>query len=144
MQHRTSAPSARLVKTGTPGIYKKGSRYVVVYRDTAGKQCKRSAKTLAQARTLKAALTADVKRGDYFEESKVSFSDYAAQWIETYGGRTSRGIRSVTLDQYRRVIEKDAVPFFGRTQLAGIRPMDLKRYAQHVASRGVSANTIRL
>jgi len=55
----------RLVKTSTPGIYKRGGRYVVVFRDPHGKQRKRSAKTLAEARDLKAALTADVKRGEF-------------------------------------------------------------------------------
>ena len=55
----------RLVKTSTPGIYKRGGRYVVVYRDPEGKQRKRAARTLAEARELKATLTADVKRGEY-------------------------------------------------------------------------------
>ena len=49
-----------LVKTTTPGIYKRGSRYVVRYRDPNGKQRKRFARTLAEARDLKATLTADV------------------------------------------------------------------------------------
>ncbi len=48
---------ARLEKTRTPGIYKRGGSYVVVYRDADGKQHKRSgAKTLAEARDLKAAM----------------------------------------------------------------------------------------
>ena len=55
----------RLVKTSTPGIYKRGSRYVVIFRDPHGRQRKRTARTLAEARDLKAALTADVKRGEY-------------------------------------------------------------------------------
>jgi len=54
-----SLQDRRLVKTGTPGIYKRGSRYVVVFRDPHGKQRKRSTRTLAEARDLKAALTAD-------------------------------------------------------------------------------------
>jgi hypothetical protein len=91
----------RLVKTSTPGIYKKQNRYVVVFRDPSGRQRKRSARTLAEARTLKAALTADVKRSEYHEESKVAFVDYARNWIDTYDGRTSRGIRAGTLRDYR-------------------------------------------
>ena len=78
----TSSHDRRLVKTGTPGIYKRGSRYVVVFRDPNGRQRKRSARTLAEARDLKAALTADVRRGEYRALSKVTFADYAAEWIE--------------------------------------------------------------
>lgn len=57
--------SAQLEKTTTPGIYRRGSRYVVTFHDHNGTPRKRSAATLAQARDLKAALTTDVRRGDY-------------------------------------------------------------------------------
>jgi integrase len=143
-----------LTKTGTPGIFKRGpGSYVVVYRDTTGKQRKKCARTLAEARTVKSTLTADVKRGEYMEESRIVFADYAATWIQTYGGRTSRGIRPVTLADYRRSLGLDAegkptgsgaVEFFGRTPLRAIRPQDVKRYASSVASRGVARNTVRL
>ena len=79
---------------------------------------------------MKAALTADVKRGDYFEESKVAFDDYAKQWLDTYGGRTSKGIREVTRKQYRHAIETKAIPFFGSMPMSSLRPTDMKRYAQ--------------
>jgi hypothetical protein len=46
--------SATLAKTKTPGIYKRGSRYVVTWRDRAGRQRRQSAGTLAEARDLKA------------------------------------------------------------------------------------------
>src|SRR5436190_3598291 len=105
----------RLVKTSTPGIYKRGGRYTVVYRDPHGKQRKRSARTLAEAREVKATLTADVKRGEYRAFSKVTFSEYAPEWIASYTGRTSRGIRPETLADYRSDLERIAIPFFGRT-----------------------------
>ena len=91
-----------LVKTKTPGIFKKNNRYVVVFRDTSGRQRKRFARTLAEARDLKAVLTADVRRGEYRTLSKISFEDYATEWIEQYGGRTKRGLREATRDDYRR------------------------------------------
>jgi integrase len=143
----------RLVKTATPGIYKKGNRYVVVFRDPSGRQRKRSARTLAEARTLKAALTADVKRSEYVAESRVSFVDYARRWIDTYDGRTARGVRESTLHDYRRALGLDeqgeptgggAVAYFGHMPLAAIRPHDMKGYAAHEAARGVARNTVRL
>ena len=58
------APTAKLVRTTTPGVYKKASGYVVTFYDRTGKQRKRSAPTLSEARKLKALLTAEAVRGD--------------------------------------------------------------------------------
>jgi integrase len=135
--------SAPLVKTATPGIYKRGSRYVVVFRDAYGKQRKRSARTLAEARDLKSTLTADVARGEYRAVSKIGFTEYALEWIEHYGGRTSRGIREQTKADYKDRLEQYAIPFFGRMQLAAIEPRDLKRFAAHVAASGLTCRTCR-
>jgi hypothetical protein len=55
--------AAPMEKTRYPGIYKRGSRYVVVIR-AGGKQVKRSTRTLDEARRLKASLTADRDRGE--------------------------------------------------------------------------------
>jgi integrase len=143
----------RLVKTGTPGIFKRGSAYVVVGRDLQGKQVKKFAKTLAEARVKKAELRADVARGEYRKTARVSFATYAAQWIATYDGRTGRGIRAGTIRAYRRDLGLDeegnrtgagAVAFFGRTPLAAITAQDVKRYAAECAKAGLARNTIRL
>jgi integrase len=145
--------SAPLTKTKTPGVYKRGGRYVVVYRDPHGRQRKRFAKTLAEARDVKATLRADVTRGEYRQLSRVTFAEYAAEWIASYAGRTSRGLRENTREDYRRQLGLDAdgnpigdgaVAFFGRMQLSAIEPRDVKRYAASVAARGVAANTVRL
>jgi hypothetical protein len=116
----SSSQYRRLVKTGTPGIYKRDSRYVVVHRDPNGRQRKQFARTLAEARDLKATLTADVRRGEYRTLSKITFADYADEWIESYQGRTTRGVRPQTLSDYRDALTRDAVPFFGRMQLVSI------------------------
>ncbi len=142
MQQQSSQNRA-LVLTSTPGVYKRGGRYVVVFRDPHGRQRKRSARTLAEARELKAALTADVKRGEYRALSKVTFAEYAAEWIESYQGRTSRGIRPETIDDYRNDLERVAIPFFGRTRLAAIEPRDIKRFAAQLAAQGLKAGSVR-
>jgi integrase len=140
---QASCQSRRLVKTTTPGIYKRGGRYVLVFRDPHGRQCKRSARTLAEARDLKTALTADVKRGEYRALSKITFGEYATQWLDTYTGRTSRGIRPETLADYRNDLERVAVPFFGRSQLAAIEPRDIKRFAAELAAEGLRPGSVR-
>lgn len=136
--------SRPLQATKTPGVYRRGTRYVVVLRDRTGRQFKRSAKTLAEARTLKSTLTADIARGELQVTKRLTFEDYAREWVDTYSGRTSRGIRPQTLADYRRAIERRAIPFFGRMQLADVTARDIKRFAQELAAAGLSANTIRL
>lgn len=131
-------------RTATPGVFKRGGRYVVVYRDPQGVQRKRSARTLAEARALKSVLGADVARGEYRALSRVIFAEYAAEWIDHYQGRTRRGFREATRHDYRRQLEQRAIPFFGRTRLAEIEPRDVKRYIAAVAAEGVAANTVRL
>lgn len=136
--------SPALEKTQTPGIYKRGGRYVVRFRDSGGRQRKRFAKTYKEARRLKSALSADVDRGEYREQSRVTFAEYAAEWIESYAGRTSKGIREETRGDYRKRLEQDGIPFLGRMRLSAIEARDLDALAAHVASRGVKPNTVRL
>jgi len=136
--------SAPLVPTKTPGIFKRGSRYVIRFRAPDGRVRQRAVRTLAEARDLKSALSTDVRRGEYRELSKITFADYADQWIDTYTGRTSRGIRPATVADYKRILEREATPFFGRMRLAEIEPQHVKRYMKTVANRGVKANTVRL
>jgi hypothetical protein len=66
-----TAPDARrLVKTSTPGIYRKQRRdgsagsYVVIYR-AAGKQRKETARTLAEARAIRSARHAERDRASW-------------------------------------------------------------------------------
>ena len=144
MHDLSSGPKSRkLVKTSTPGVYRRGNRYVVVFRDPTGRQHKRAARTLAEARELKASLTTDVNRGEYRTASKATFADHWSQWIDNYSGRTTRGFRESTRAEYRRDLEKDALPFFGRIKLAEIEPQHIKQWLTNLSNRGLSASTIR-
>ena len=144
---------ARMVRTSTPGIYKRGSRYVVVFYDQTGKQRKRSARNLRDARTLKTLLQADVARGDYLADTRITFAEYAATWIANYDGRTARGIRPGTLNAYRDALGLDpngqpngrgAIAHLGPLRLAAVRATDIKAYAAHLAAKGRARNTIRI
>jgi integrase len=141
------------VKTSTPGIFKRGGSYVVVGRDLRGKQIKRCARTLAEARDAKAQLRADVSRAEYRPAARISFLDYAVRWIATYDGRTARGIRPRTIRDYRRWLGLDAdgnptgggaVAYFGKTPLALITAQDVKQYAAECVAKGMARNTVRL
>lgn len=136
--------AAPFVRTSVPGVYRRGGRYVVTFTDPAGRRRKRSAATMAEARALKAALATDVARGDYRERSDVRFDDYAREWVRTYQGRIGRGIRPTTLEEYRRDLENDAIPFFGRRRLAEIEPRDIRAFARRLSDRGLAPATVRV
>ena len=102
----------------------------------------------------KSELRADVHRGEYRSLSRVTFDAYAKEWLDSYSGRSSSGVRPGTLADYRSTIEREAIPFFGRKRLAEIEPRDVKRYVTKLAARTirtqqrparpVSPNTVRL
>jgi integrase len=143
MQAQPIPPVSRpLERTSTPGVFRRGGRYVVTFRDGSGRSRKRAAATLAEARALKATLTADVHRGEFRETSRVSLADYASEWIDTYQGRTSRGFGEGSRDDYRRALD-GAVAFFGRARLASIEPRDVRAYAAHLGARGLAPSSIR-
>lgn len=143
VENTTRLASRSLVRTTTPGVFRRGNAYVVVFRDPSGKQHKRSAPTLAAARTLKAGLNADVTRGEYRQTSNVTFADHWQPWIDSYAGRTSRGFRERTRDDYRRALDAYAAPFFGRMRLAEIEPQHVKTWLRGLADGGLSVSSIR-
>jgi integrase len=132
-----------MVKTKTPGVYKRGGRYVVTFRDSAGKSRKRFVATYDEARNAKRALETDVARGEFRELSRARFDEYAGEWIDTYQGRTTRGFRERTRATYRELLERDAIPFFGRARLAAIEPRDVKRFIAELDARGLKPASIR-
>jgi len=139
----TTAPTGRpLVRTRHPGIFKRGEGYVVRFRDLAGKQRQRAARTLAEARRLRSELGADVSRGEYRPDTRITFAAYVETWGAAYTGRTSRGLRHETLAEYVRDLAP-AVVHFGRRRLSEIGPADVRAYARTLAEEGHKPATVR-
>ncbi len=130
---------ADMVKTGTPGIYKRGSRYVIVWRDR-GKQHKQFFRTMAEAREAKGKRAT----GETQAATNARFDDYAEGWLKTYRGRKpSRGITNYTRKSYERAIKKHAIPFFGRQRLRDIRPKDIEAFVAHLQEEGAGTPSVR-
>lgn len=113
--------AAKLEKTRYPGIYKRGSRYVIVW-EHRGRQHKESFGSLAEAREAKGMRHAGEKR----PRSRVRFGDYFAEWIENYAGRTSRGFSETTRPEYRRPIEAHAIERWKTWRMNEVEPADLR------------------
>src|SRR5215204_95801 len=123
--------AAPLERTRHPGIYKRGRRYVVVFRGSDGRQRKEAVRTLEEARKLKAARAADVARGEFHPQSRERFRDYAESWVERYQGTGRRGFRESTRDDYRRLLREFAFPFFDdrrRRRLSEVTPSDVAAF----------------
>ncbi len=116
---------APLVRTSSAGIYRRGGRYVVVYR-VNGRQRRETARTLDDARRLKRAREADRDRGDLVALDRVTLHEYAREWVERYVGKGRSGFRESTRDDYRRDLNKYALRYFDAgKQLSAVTPRDV-------------------
>jgi integrase len=117
--------AAKMEKTKTPGIFKRGGRYVFSYR-VNGRQRWDSCRTLEEARREKAARMTDIGRGEFDRRSRITLREYALEWIERYQGRGRRGFRDSTRDDYRRILNQYVFKYFpDRTRLTEITPSDV-------------------
>jgi hypothetical protein len=124
----------KLKKTATPGVYKKGNRYVVMYW-AAGEQHKESCATYDEARRLKRARETDDDRGEFQAQQRVTLHEYAREWIDRYQGNGRRGFRENTRDEYRRLLDTYALHYFPKTlKLTDVSLMHLARYVAWLAS----------
>jgi hypothetical protein len=98
--------SRRVPIDGHPGFYRHegaGGKGAVSfrYRDHRNRRRWASAATVNAAIRKKAELDVDVRRGEYRDTSRETFASYARSWIDTYNGRTARGIGETTRADYR-------------------------------------------
>lgn len=129
---------SQIEKTKHPGIFKKGDRYQVRYR-YRGKQVAKSFRTLSEARRFKGA----VDKGDARPSASTPFRAYATDWLDSYQGRTAKGLSDVTRAGYRDAVERFAIPYLGSTPLDHIDPPMLRKYIDHLAGKLGSPNSVR-
>jgi integrase len=123
---------------GAPGIFRKGNRFVVVYRDR-GKQRKHSCRTLTEARNFQAKTRlGQVPAAD----TRLLFVNYAATWLASYDGRTAHGLRESTRASYDDAIKRVIIPYFRKTaptlKLAAVSPKDLRDFVSYLAAQTYS------
>jgi integrase len=129
----------RLVKTKTPGVYKRVDSagnivgYVAVI-EVAGKQRKRGARTYEAARRIKRDSETDRDRGELQEPTTITFLRFLDEWVERYRGQGRRGFRENTRDEYRRIIRQYLRPYFSeRLKLVEVNTYRLARFADWLA-----------
>jgi hypothetical protein len=128
--------AAKLEKTRTPGIFKRGSRYVFSYR-VNGKQRWVSCRTLEEARRKKRNRETAVDSGSAPADPHITLPEYILGnpdkdeegWIDRYRGNRKRGFREETRAEYRALLRKYTLAFFApRTKLAEITPLRIDQF----------------
>jgi len=122
------ADERKLVRTKTPGIYRRGRSYVVIYR-AGGRQRKEFAQTLDEARRIKRERETDRDRGELQERTTITLRAYLEEWVERYRGQGRRGFRESTREEYRRLLERYAYEHFSdKLRLTDVTPYRLARF----------------
>jgi len=112
-QGATGQHSRALAKTSHPGVYRRGSRWVAVYRED-GRQRKQSASTFREARGIKVRRTAE-------EASRRAGRTLHSYVLESVDHSAGRGVNDVINDrtrrEYRRLLIKYALAYFATDTL---------------------------
>jgi integrase-like protein len=112
-----------LEPTDVPGVYRRGSEFVVVYR-VEGRQRKQSADTLADARAIKLQRDGEARA----QRRGPTLHEFSLSWLDRYAGSGHDSVRANTRREYRRLLVNFALTYFDRE----IRVRDLDRAAvQH-------------
>lgn len=106
---QVSAPRKRgsLTRTSHPGVYRRGSRYVAIYRRD-GRQHKEAAPNFASARAIKLARDAE----DRAERLGPTLHSYALEWVGCHAGLGHDTVSEPTRREYRRLLITFALRYF--------------------------------
>jgi integrase len=118
----TRQHGAPLERSSYPGVYRRGRRWVAVYR-VDGRQRKRAAATFAEARGLKRA--ADARAVD--KGLGPTLHAWALDWVARHVGDGHDTVREFTRCEYRRLLVTYALAYFGPE----VRLAELDRYRLH-------------
>ena len=117
-----------LEPTEVPGVYRRGSKFVVVYR-VDGRQRKQSADTLADARAIKLQRDGEARA----QRRGPTLHEFSLSWLDRYAGTGHDSVRANTRREYRRLLVNFALSYFDRE----VRVRDLDR-AAGAALRGLA------
>ena len=121
-------PHRRLIRTDTPGIYRRGDRYVAITYD-GGKRIKTTHDSKAEACKARARRCLSPRSA-----SRERFEDYVERWLVEYRGRTASGLAPSTREAYAWTMRVYVVPYFRGTRIGDIGRADVKRFVDHLAA----------
>jgi integrase len=141
-----------LEKTSTAGIYRRHAKgcnrhgrcrcpYVVRWK-AQGKWHKQMFPTFELAREVKGTVASG--KGSRLPLSSQVVGDFYAGWINSYRGRTARGVQKATVREYRACFERHILELpIARTELRDLTPRIVKEWFIELERRNASPATIR-
>jgi integrase len=115
--------------------------YFARHRDGRRKDVWEGFPTLASAKARCAEVELELARsgGRWTRPPKTTVAEYSERWLR----ERAPSLRPRTLASYRRIFERELLPFFGAMPVAAITRSHIKEFASAKANGGVSANTVR-
>ncbi len=118
-------------RTSHPGVYRRGTRYVAVYR-VEGRQHKESAPTFAQARAIKLAREVEARE----QAAGPMLHAYALDWVAGYPGCGHDAIGQHTRVEYHRLLSTFVLKYFPSDLAVGDVDRDaVQAFVQWLARR---------
>ncbi|MGH2741823.1 MAG: phage integrase central domain-containing protein, partial [Thermoleophilaceae bacterium] len=97
--------------------------------------------TFDLAREFKGKLDSGTSRAPL---SSTPVADYYETWIDSYTGRTSRGLEDTSREEYRRSFTLHVQPLaIARLRMREVRAPDVRDWLRELERRGVPPATIR-
>ena len=83
-----------------------------------------------------------LNRGEFIEDSKITFAEFQQLWMEKYAIGEGQ-IRSSTLDLYSGHLRNHLVPAFGAMELAKIGAEEIQGFKAEKTASGLSPQTVK-
>lgn len=153
-KRRRTPDTRRLEKVAkNPGVYRRHAGgcispkrckcpYVVVWRDSEGKQRRQMFPTFELAREHKSKLNAGA--APRVPLSRDTVASYYERWLPAYRGRTSRGLDESTRREYRISFQHHILPLaIARIRMRDVSSANVRDWLRELEDRGASPGTIR-
>jgi len=121
-------------------IEKRGvGRWRARYRGPDGREHSKTFRRRADAERFLATVEADKLRGHWVDPtfSKVSFRDYAAEWLESI-----THVRPTTRVNIEGRLRNHILPTFGAISLGSIRPGHVRTWIAELSAKGLAAGSV--
>ena len=140
---RRGGKPAPLEKTKTAGVFRRRGKtatvFVVAWRAPDGKAQRKTFPTYDEARAFKGKTATTPTPAP----SRERFGTHALAWVESYRGRTARGVTETTRRRYRDGLTHHAIPYLGGVKLADLDRQRIKAWLAALEADGRSESTIR-
>lgn len=132
---------ASVRKVERAGTGRASYAWEVRYRDPQRRDRSKTFRTRAEADAFADSVNTDINRGQFLDPQlgKRPFDEWAAEWLEA----RRKEIAPKTFMGYEGLIGAHLEPFFGRTPLMKIRPLDVQKFLGEMTDKGLSRARIR-